>query len=234
MVPTVMLLVLPPSPRRYRPLQRQPTPAASDKLDRSAQSNVTGARSRVTPRPPPHPIQVRRRHVRHGPPISSFRRGARSSVHAPGLGPVRPNGSCCSAPTTCFNSGAPPRPPPADRHQSPGAARHPHATGPIVLIFATVGCPAMAAATCGASAQQALICRASLGGHRGSFRRSPLSLANVLCLQVVDGWALDDLAVVGVAGAMARAVPAALGRVPGHQAAEMGAAPRDGLPPGSR
>jgi hypothetical protein len=41
---------------------------------------------------------------------------------AEGCEPVRPNGSCCAAPTTCSSCGARPRPPPADRHQPPGTA----------------------------------------------------------------------------------------------------------------
>src|SRR5215218_197261 len=49
-----MLLVLPPSPRRYRPPRRQPALAASNMPACAAQSNVTGAGWRVAPRPPPH------------------------------------------------------------------------------------------------------------------------------------------------------------------------------------
>src|SRR5215218_9573056 len=68
-------------------------------------------------------------------------------------------------------------------------------------------------------------------GAAAAFQRPALSLVEVLRGQVLDGWALDDLALVGVAGAVAGTIPGPLGRVPGHQATQMGTAPRDRVEP---
>src|SRR5215217_6588775 len=55
-----------------------------------------------------------------------------------------------------------------------------------------------------------------LTAERAAFERPVLRLVDVLRWQVLDGWTLDHLAVVGVAGAVAGAVPGPFGRVPGH------------------
>src|SRR5829696_5031076 len=102
------------------------------------------------------------------------------------------------------------RRPPARRGALHGAARHQQAPGARQPV---AGRPRSRHRQ--ASLPMTLL-PASRKAERAAFERPVLRLVDVLRWQVLDGWALDHLAVVGVAGAVAGAVPGPFGRVPGH------------------